>query len=288
MLYLFSGSVTKGGYSMANFFGANKEKAINKVYDILVTQIFPNPYQPRSVFSDEELRPLADSIKQNGILQPLTVRKMELGYELVSGERRLRAAKMAGLISVPCIMIDVSDRSSALLALVENIQREDLSFFDEAAAIEQLIDLYGMTQEDAAIKLGMAQSTVANKLRLLKLTPPEREKIKKCGLSERHARALLKIKDPDQRLQVVDKIVKHNMNVEKTELFIEQIITTEKEREDFKKRAVLLRDVRLFMNTINKAVETVKMAGIPADSKKIQNKDYIEYVIRIPVNTPNI
>jgi ParB family chromosome partitioning protein len=273
---------------MANFFGANKEKAINKVYDILVTQIFPNPYQPRSVFSDEELRPLADSIKQNGILQPLTVRKMELGYELVSGERRLRAAKMAGLISVPCIMIDVSDRSSALLALVENIQREDLSFFDEAAAIEQLIDLYGMTQEDAAIKLGMAQSTVANKLRLLKLTPPEREKIKKCGLSERHARALLKIKDPDQRLQVVDKIVKHNMNVEKTELFIEQIITTEKEREDFKKRAVLLRDVRLFMNTINKAVETVKMAGIPADSKKIQNKDYIEYVIRIPVNTPNI
>ncbi len=272
---------------MATIFGITKEKTINKVFDISITEIFPNPYQPRSVFTDSELRPLADSIKQNGILQPLTIRKADLGYELVSGERRLRAARMAGFLSVPCIMIEVSDRSSALLALVENIQREDLSYFDEAAAIEQLIDLYGMTQEDAAIKLGMAQSTIANKLRLLKLTEPERKYIKESGLSERHARALLKLKDPDQRIQVVDKVLKHNMNVEKTELFIEQIICTENERENFKKRAVLLRDVRLFMNTINKAVETVKMAGVAADAKKTQNSEYIEYVIRIPVNTPN-
>lgn len=270
---------------MASIFGMLKEKTINKVYDIPVTQIFPNPHQPRTEFLEGELKQLSESIRQNGILQPLTVRKAETGYELVSGERRLRAGRMAGLTSMPCIIIDVTERSSALLALVENIQREDLTFFDEACAIEQLIDLYGMTQEDAALKLGMAQSTVANKLRLLKFNEIEREVIRRNGLSERHARALLKLRDVDQRLEVIDKITKHNMNVEKTELFIEQLICSDKEREDFKKRAVLLRDVRLFMNTINKAVETVKMAGVAADAKKTQNEDYIEYVIRIPVNT---
>ncbi len=272
---------------MATIFGLTKEKTINKVYDIPVTQIFPNPYQPRTEFLESELKQLAESIKQNGILQPLTVRKNSTGYELVSGERRLRAGRMAGLTSMPCIVIDVNERSSALLALVENIQREDLTFFDEAYAIEQLIDLYGMTQEDAAVRLGMAQSTIANKLRLLKFTDIERESIKKSGLSERHARALLKLKDADQRMEVIERVSKYNMNVEKTELFIEQLICSDKEREDFKKRAVLLRDVRLFMNTINKAVETVKMAGVAADAKKTQKDDYIEYVIRIPVNAPN-
>ena len=272
---------------MPTLFGIKNEKFLKKVYEIPVTQISPNPHQPRTIFSDNDLKSLSESIKQNGVLQPLTVRKCELGYELISGERRLRAGKMAGLSRIPCIIINVTERSSALLALVENIQREDLSYFDEAVAIEQLIDLYGMTQEDAAAKLGMAQSTLANKLRLLKLSDTEREHIAKYCLTERHARALLKVKDIDQRLEIIEKIAKHNMNVEKTELFIEQIITTEKERENFKKRAVLLRDVRLFMNTINKAVETVKMAGVLADAKKIQNDEYIEYVIRIPVNTPN-
>lgn len=272
---------------MATLFGATKEKTLKRVLDIPVTQIFPNPHQPRTLFSNDDLKFLSESIKQNGILQPLTVRRNDKGYELVSGERRLRAGKMSGLLSVPCIVIDVTERSSALLALVENIQREDLSYFDEAVAISQLIDLYGMTQEDAALKLGMAQSTVANKLRLLKLSEFEREQIKKCSLTERHARALLKLKDVDQRLDVIERVAKHGLNVEKTELFIEQIICTEKERESFKKRAVLLRDVRLFMNTINKAVETVKMAGVRADAKKTQNDDYIEYVIRIPVNAPN-
>lgn len=271
---------------MATFFGLTKEKAINKVYDIPVVEIFPNPHQPRTVFPEEELRQLAESISQNGILQPLTIRKCDVGYELISGERRLRAGRMAGLKSMPCIIADVTERSSALLALVENIQRSDLSYFDEAVAISQLIDLYGMTQEDAALKLGMAQSTVANKIRLLKLTEIERELITKLGLTERHARAFLKVKDIDQRIEVIEKVSNHNMNVEKTEMFIEQILNTEKDRENFKKRAVLLRDVRLFMNTINKAVETVKMAGVAADSQKIENDDYIEFHIRIPVNTP--
>jgi len=270
---------------MALIFNTTKEKILNKVVEILSIEIMPNPHQPRRFFNDGELRQLAESIKHNGILQPLTVRKIDKGYELISGERRLRASKMAGQIYVPCIVIDVNERNSALLALVENIQREDLSFFDEAFAISELIELYGMTQEDASIRLGMAQSTIANKLRLLKLAEEERFAIVKLGLTERHARALLKIKDVDQRLEIIEKIGKYGMNVEKTEAFILQIQCTEKERENFKKRAVLLRDVRLFVNTINKAVETMKMAGVPADSRKTQNDEYIEYVIRIPVNS---
>lgn len=272
---------------MAFIFGNTKEKTVNKVIEVPVWDIIPNPHQPRRFFDENELAQLSESIKHNGILQPLTVRRCEKGFELVSGERRLRAAKLASLEVVPCIVIEVNERNSALLALLENIQRSDLSFFDEAFAICELIELYGMTQEDAAIRLGMAQSTVANKLRLLRLTDEQRKEIVRLGLTERHARALLKVKDPDQRDEVIEKIAKYNMNVERTEMFIEQISLAEIERENFKKRAVLLRDVRLFMNTINRAVETVKMAGVAADSKKTQNEDYIEYVIRIPVNKQN-
>ena len=272
---------------MAFIFGATKEKTVNKVIEVAVRDIFPNPHQPRRFFDEEALVQLSESIKNNGILQPLTVRRCEKGFELISGERRLRASKLASMDAVPCIVIEVNERNSALLALVENIQRADLSFFDEAYAISELIELYGMTQEDAAIRLGMAQSTVANKLRLLRLTDEQRKEIVRLGLTERHARALLKVKDPDQRDEVIEKIAKYNMNVERAEAFIEQLFIAEKDREDFRKRAVLLRDVRLFMNTINRAVETVKMAGVAADSKKTQNDDYIEYVIRIPVNKAN-
>lgn len=271
---------------MAFIFGLAKEKTINKVCEVDVNYIFPNPHQPRKYFDDKELEQLSESIKHNGILQPLTVRRFEQGFELISGERRLRASKLAGLNVVPCIIIDVNERNSALLALIENIQRENLSFFDEAYAISELIELYGMTQEDAAIRLGMAQSTVANKLRLLKLSEIERLEIIKYGLTERHARALLKIKDVDQRFDIIQNIAKHNMNVEKTETFIEQVLSADKEKLNFNKRAVLLRDIKLFFNSINKAVDTIKMAGIPADTRKIQNDEYIEYVIRIPVNSP--
>ncbi|MDY4414779.1 MAG: ParB/RepB/Spo0J family partition protein, partial [Ruminococcus sp.] len=162
---------------MAGFLNFTKDKQINKVIEIDVRLIVPNPHQPRTEFDDSDIRSLAESIGQNGILQPLSVRKSGEKYELIAGERRLRAAKMCGLQAVPCIVHDISERNSAILALVENIQRQDLSFFDEAAAIEKLISYYGMTQEDAASKLGKAQSTIANKLRLLRLTPEERELI---------------------------------------------------------------------------------------------------------------
>lgn len=268
---------------MAGFLNFTKEKSINKVIEIDIKQIVPNPHQPRKHFPDSEIATLADSIAQNGILQPLSVRRYKDKFELIAGERRLRAAKLSGLTVVPCIVHDISDRNSAILALVENIQRQDLSFFEEAVAIEKLIMYYGMTQEDAAAKLGKAQSTIANKLRLLRLTPEERDLIMKFNLTERHARALLKLASPEERLIVLDKIIKHNLNVEKSEKLIEDFIGLQKERASYKKRSKVFQNVKLFVNTINKAVETMQAAGISADSRKIQNEDYIEYRVRIPI-----
>ena len=258
-----------------------KEKVVAKVIQVDVNKIEPNPYQPRREFDD--IDGLAQSIKQNGILQPLTVRRTENGFQLVAGERRLRAAKMLGLESVPCIPMTITERNSAMLALIENIQRRDLSFFDEAEAIAKLIDFYGMTQEDAAISLGKSQPSVANKLRLLKLDKEVQEKISEYGLTERHARALLRLKCKGDQLNIVEVFKEKNMNVEAAERCIDAFLQKEKDLNSFKKRSVVFKDVRLFVNTLNKAVEMMKAAGIEADSQRIQNEDYIEYIVKIPV-----
>lgn len=267
---------------MAGFLNFTKEKSINKVIEIAISDIIPNPYQPRKSFNDD-LTALAESIAQNGILQPLSVRRKDGQFELIAGERRLRAAQMCGLEVVPCIVHDVSDRHSAVLALVENIQRQDLSFFDEAAAIEKLITHYGMTQEDAAAKLGRAQSTIANKLRLLRLTDKERELITRYSLTERHARSLLRLGSAEDRLFILEKIIKNNLNVERSERLIDEFIGTQHNKVSYSKRSAVFQNVKMFVNTINKAVETMQAAGISADSRKIQNEDYIEYRVRIPI-----
>ncbi|WP_303825649.1 ParB/RepB/Spo0J family partition protein [Ruminococcus flavefaciens] len=267
---------------MAGFLNFTKEKLVNKVVEINIDDIVPNPYQPRTDFNDD-ITSLAESIAQNGILQPISVRKKEDHYELIAGERRLRAAKMCQFKVVPCIVHEVSDRHSAVLALVENIQRQDLSFFDEAAAIEKLITHYGMTQEDAAAKLGRAQSTIANKLRLLRLTDKERELIIKYGLTERHGRALLRLGSAEDRLFILGKIIKSNLNVERSEKLIDEFIGIQRDKVSYKKRSIVFQNVKMFVNTINKAVETMQAAGISADSRKIQNEDYIEYRVRIPI-----
>lgn len=256
-----------------------KEKVTNKVVQIETEKILPNPYQPRRDF--EDLEGLAQSILQNGILQPLTVRRENGEIELVSGERRLRAAKMLGMETVPCIIVEMSGRNSAVMALIENIQRQDLSVFDEAEAIAKLIDFYGMTQEDAAVKLGKSQSTIANKLRILKLDEDTRNKITEYCLTERHARAFLKLPE-EMRPQILETVHQKNLNVEATERLIDTMLHKHTEMESLRKRSVVFKDVRLFVNTINKAVEMMKAAGINADSKKIQQEDFIEYIVRIP------
>ncbi|MGN1101247.1 MAG: ParB/RepB/Spo0J family partition protein [Huintestinicola sp.] len=258
-----------------------KEKVINKVIEVETAKIMPNPYQPRKNFGDD-IFGLAESIKENGILQPLTVRKQDDTYILIAGERRLRASKLAGLSTVPCIVIDMTERNSALMALLENIQRKDLSFFDEAEAIEQLLDFYGMTQEDAAARLGKSQSSIANKLRLLKLDKDLRKKINDYGLTERHARALLKLTDKQQQEDMVENIYLKRLNVEQTERAIDCLIAKNAEFESIRRRSGAFKDVRLFVNTINKAIEMMQAAGINANSQKIQKKDYIEYIVHIP------
>lgn len=259
----------------------------NKVVDIPIRQIRPNQSQPRKTFKDEELNSLAASIEENGILQPLTVRRLNLQeYELVAGERRLRAAVIAGLKRVPCIVIKCTDRESAIFALLENLQRSDLGMFEEARGISRLIRKYNLTQEEAAAKLGKKQSTVANKLRLLKLTMDEQDWINQAGLSERHARALLRISDENLRKEALSKVISESLNINQTEELVDNIISSSFIAVDDKhrKKRVVIKDVRIFINTINKAVDTMRLAGINAVSKRAENDDYIEYTVRIPKN----
>lgn len=269
---------------MPALFTQKKEKQIAKVIEVPVEQIAANPYQPRSDFNQNELLSLAASIKADGILQPLSVRRRGEKYELIAGERRLRAAILAGLPTVPCIVSEVSDRSSALLSLVENIQRKDLGFFEEADAIARLIDFYGMTQEDAALRLGYAQSTLANKLRLRKLSQEERRMISENGLTERHARALLRLEDGGMRIEAINRIARRKLNVEAAERLIDGMIEHDRYKERIRKGSAIFRDLRLFMNTVNKAVETMQIAGVDVNVDKKETDGVLDYHIRIPLD----
>lgn len=270
-------SIRKDGQAMA--LGFKKEKTVNRVVLLPISEIMTNPSQPRTNFSEEQLEILARSIRENGLLQPLTVRRNTEGkYELISGERRLRACKKLGEEMVPCIVVEKTERESAVLALIENIHREDLDIFEQAAALKKLIAQWNVTQEEAAVKLGMAQSTVANKLRLLKLSSEEQRLILENGLTERHARALLKISDSESRKQAILQIAKKGWNVAQTDEYITSLC----EEKHKKKYIPIVKDVRLFLNTINKAIRVMKDAGIPATAEKREDEDCIEYIVRIP------
>lgn len=258
-------------------------KSENTILEIPIIKIRPNKAQPRRLFSEEELCALSQSIAENGVLQPLTVRKVSTSeYELVAGERRLRACVMAGLRKVPCILVKCSDKESAVYALLENLQRADLSFFEEARGISRLIRRYGFTQEQAARKLGKSQSTVANKLRLLRLTPEEQEWIENAGLSERHARCLLQLDDEESRREALSKIISDSLTVRQTEELVSVLQNTAPQENRRSGGKAVIKDFRIFVNTINKAVSTMRMAGINAQASQTDNGNFIEYTIRIP------
>ena len=263
-----------------NFISKNE----NKISDIPIIKIRPNKAQPRKVFNEEDLNALSQSIAENGILQPLTVRKVSASeYELIAGERRLRASVMAGLRKVPCIVIKCSEKESAVYALLENLQRSDLGMFEEARGVSRLIRRYGLTQQEAAVKLGKTQSTIANKLRLLRLTYEEQEWIENAGLSERHARALLKLGDEGARREALSKIISENLNVQQSENLINLMLNSNPKNN--KKQGIskaVIKDVKIFVNTINKAIDTMRLAGIDAQSDKTDTDNFIEYTIRIP------
>ena len=205
----------------------------NKISEIPIIKIRPNKAQPRKLFSEDELKSLSRSIAENGILQPVTVRKISATeYELVAGERRLRASALAGLKKVPCIIVKCTDKESAVYALLENLQRADLGIFEEARGISRLIRRYGLTQEQAAEKLGKTQSTIANKLRLLRLSSEEQEWIEKSGLSERHARALLKLDNENARRDVLSQVITEGLNVSQTEAALKRAVCFQEHIQD--------------------------------------------------------
>ena len=250
---------------------------------ILIPQedIYPNPNQPRSRFDFDELEGLAQSIRQNGIIQPIAVRVNASGnYELISGERRLRAAGLVGISLIPCIIMEASDEKSALFALIENMQRSDLGFFEEASAIEKLIVDFNMSRDDVCRKLGKAAPTISNKLRLLKLPEDVRLKITQEGLTERHARALLRLPTRAQLDRALSIISDKRLNVAESEKLIDQMLSADKSSK--KPTVKLFKDVRIFVNTLNHAVDTMRRAGIEADSAKSETDEYIEYIVRIP------
>jgi len=273
-----------------------EDDTANRIHRIPVNRILPNPAQPRKNFDDDRIFKLAESILRYGILQPLTVRRLEeipredgsFGrnevylFELIAGERRLRAAKLAGLREVPCILCEVDDERSAELALVENLQREDLGIFEQVNAIASLIDCYHLTQEETANILGMSQSAIANKLRLLRLTQAERKIIVENGMGERHARALLKLTDPDQRLSILRDAAKKSLNVAQIEALVDQLLCPPDppDRETRRSRG-MLRDIRIVFNTLDRAVDVIEKAGISVAREKRENDDCLEFVIRI-------
>lgn len=262
-----------------------KTKRCAEVLSIPVNDIKPNPHQPRKSFPWEELEELAQSIYQNGLLQPVTVRELGGGkYELVAGERRLRASKMAGLAEIPAIVVSVSDEKSAVYAVVENLQRQNLHFFEEAQAIEKLSAGFGMDREKIAKKLGKSVSAVSNKLRLLKLPEDIRTRIILGGLTERHARAILRLPTYDLMDEVVTAVVDNRLNVSETEQLVSRLVDEEQEpTKDLQKPKPLkvFKDVRLFVNTLEHAVETMRGNGIAADTIHSETDDYIEYIVRI-------
>ena len=256
-----------------------------RVLYLPVDCIVPNPSQPRTTFVRDGLEELADSIAEHGILQPLSVRQCNGRYQLISGERRLRAARMVGLTSVPCILVDVTDTESALLALVENLQRRDLDFMEEALALRRLIVQHGLSQEEAARKVGKSQSAVANKLRLLKLAPEVLETVKSAGLTERHARCLLRL-PPEQRLAAAQHMAQQQLTVAKAEAYVDKLLAPPPPPQPVRKAPIYhIRDVRFFLNTIDRSVRLMQSAGVPATSQQDKKDGVLTLTVRIPVDT---
>ena len=256
-----------------------------RVFYLSIDRIHPNPSQPRRYFDDASLIELSRSILRYGIIQPLTVRHSAQGYELIAGERRLRAARLAGLREVPCLLARADEEDSPLLALIENLQRRDLHYFEEAVAIAKLISTYGLSQEQAAEKLGKSQSAIANKLRLLKLSPDCVTLLRENELSERHARALLRLPDDDMRLAAVREIVEKDYNVAQTEEYVEALLRETGAAPAQKKPTYVIKDVRIFLNSIRRQLGVMQRAGVDAAVEREDTEEEIRMTIRIPRRT---
>ena len=246
-----------------------------RVIFVPVRQIRPNPAQPRKFFCQEALGELEESIRCHGVLQPLSVRRLGAGYELIAGERRLRAARNAGLSEVPCIVMTMDERESGMAAMVENLQRQDLDFLEEAWGISHLMSGYAMSQEQVARLLGKSQSAIANKLRILRHSPPVLEALRQAGLTERHARALLKLKEEGEKLSAICAIERQGMSVAQTEKYIDSLLSQKEDR-------VSRPNVGAFLNSLTQSLQRIQSSGIPAVSERRETEDKIVLTIIIP------
>lgn len=257
-----------------------------KINTILLEDIFRSPYQPRKIFTEEDLRELARSIQNFGVIQPIIVRKFENKYQIVAGERRFRACKMLGLKEIPAIIQEFNDEKAAQISLIENLQRKELSFFEEANAYIQLINYFGMTQDEIAVRVGKSQSAIANKLRLLRLPEEVREQIFPDLISERHARALLKLNSKEMQLAILNQIYEKDLTVKQTENLVLKASQNNIPQEDNKGDAgqnfsLIIRDARIFLNTIRETVKRAKQTGIEIVMLENDSEDEYEVVIKI-------
>ena len=284
-------------------FGREEDK---KIEDIPVSDILANPYQPRKTFSEESLRMLTDSIRACGIIQPVNVRRRNDGkFELVSGERRLRAAKIAGLKYIPAIVASLTDEESAVAALVENLQRENLDFFEEAEGYYSLLVNHGYTQDELARLIGKSQGTIANKIRLLRLFPQTKELIKAHNLTERHARALLRLDDEKLQVRTAEAVCERKYNVKKTERVVRETLErvnnadfcavsdAPRSSDRFFSDTLLppvksAKNIRVFINTVRESIRLLKLSGVEAKAAQFDRGDYFEFVVRVPKKTNHI
>lgn len=265
----------------ARWFGSVGDRTEEEVIQLPVHLIDPSPFQPRTVFNDRRIDELCQTIRTHGIIQPIVVRKKGERYELVAGERRLRAVKKLKLETIPGIVRDFNDSQAASMALIENLQREGLTPIEEASAYQQLIELHGLTQESLAQRLGKGQSTIANKLRLLHLPETVQQALMNRQLTERHARALLALGDQTLQEKMLQEIIDKELNVKQTEKRVQQL-KDKPVKKRRRRRVAFSRDTRLALNTIRESVDMVKKTGINISTDEREHDQYIEFVIKIP------
>lgn len=258
-----------------------------RLEEVPVALIIPNPHQPRQSFDDESIAELAASIKQVGLIQPLVVRKVGDTYELIAGERRLRAVKSLGMDRVQCIVDgELGEEDSALMAIVENLQREDLHFFEEAESYAALLQKLNITQDELALRIGKSQSFIANKLRMLRLSPEVREAVVRNGLTERHTRALLRLNSEADRQEVISRVAAGSLSVKETDKLVENMLNAafDGKKDGAKPRPRIIRifkDYKLFVNTVNTACEQLRESGLNVEVEQTEHENGVDIVIKV-------
>jgi len=289
----FKGGVGMSKHPFSRFFGLGEKEEIidnhqmeevrNEVHELPIHSISPNRFQPRSVFVDEKINELAQTIETHGIIQPIVVRELQEGrYEIIAGERRFRAVSKLGWATIPAIINNLSDTETASVALIENLQREELSPIEEAIAYSKLIELHQLTQEGLANQLGIGQSTVANKIRLLKLPETVQSAVMNKQLTERHARSLIPLKDAELQDKLVKEIIEKGLNVKQTEERVNKLLSKDSEKKPRSIRKAFSKDMRIAVNTIRQSMTMVKDNGINLDSEEAEFDDFYQITIRIP------